>query len=263
MTRFRNETTLRTNNTNNIDENTSSTSNDEGGGGEFEIVDNSREETNQFSRRLSSVVASNRHMNKRLRRTLTFLNLNRHRRGVGGGGGAHKSTTTRRLSLGSAPLSTITPSKTAVSSRLAKTNDILTAADSPMGIGLKSSLVVGGVKKKKTIKSSTKENLSAIKSQLKRYADEVSSIRVMKRKATNSMSNRACKRREIVKNLGMHSFLGWDSNLREYIQNPKYISEVNMYEFFFFFLFSYDFLEWESKLKSRKTEQEEEEKVIS
>lgn len=221
MTRFRNETSLR---------------ND---AEEIEHDENEKLSRSPLKRRASNEMEnenSSRQMNKRIRRTLTFLNLNRKQRASG-----HHlvhACTARRLSLGAAPMCATLGKKS------------LGLTNSPIVL---KPFVIGGVKKKKTtmaatmaIKASTKENLGAIKQQLKKYADEVSSIRVMKRKstmttATTSTMSRASKRRDIVKGLGgsggsgggaraavvgMHSFLGWDSNLREYIENPKYISQV-------------------------------------
>lgn len=160
-----------------------------------------------LSRRLSGGVdltelGSGRQL-KRIRRTLTFLNLNRKRGGGCGNGGiptTNFTKTNRRLSLGM-PLSTpIHHHSPANGTKLYSAN------------------------KKKAIKASTKENLVTIKQQLKKFG-EASSMRVMKRKSMMA-SSRASKRRELLTNIGMTSFLGWDADLREYIENPKYLSRV-------------------------------------
>lgn len=182
---------------------------------------------------------------KRLRRTLTFLNLNRKR------AAAHVyGNKNRRLSLGipaghhhhhhyfNSPIS---------SSGIHKPREFASGLKTTTTTKTSTTSTTKSKKTKKTIKATTRENLGAIKQQLKRYADEVSAIRVMKRKnAATPMtpSNRVSKRRDVIssasrnqqKHLGMHSFLGWDADLREYIENqPQNISRV--INFFFFFIF--------------------------
>lgn len=162
-----------------------------------------------LSRRLSSSdlaeLSSGRQL-KRIRRTLTFLNLNRKRAG-NGVPTANFSKANRRLSLG-IPLST-------------PINHHHHHINSPAN----GSKLTFSANKKKAIKASTKENLGTIKQQLKKFG-EASSMRVMKRKSMMA-SSRTSKRRELLNNIGMTSFLGWDADLREYIENPKYLSRVS------------------------------------
>lgn len=98
--------------------------------------------------------------------------------------------------------------------------------------------------KKTSTTTNRDHNLNSIKQQLKKYAEEVSSIRVVKKTSSvmsNSMMRTRRKRAEaaatptskskrreanLASYLHIQSLLGWDTQLKEYIENPNVLSKV-------------------------------------
>ena len=101
--------------------------------------------------------------------------------------------------------------------------------------------------KKTSTTTNRDHNLNSIKQQLKKYAEEVSSIRVVKKTSSvmsNSMMRTRRKRAEaaatptskskrreanLASYLHIQSLLGWDTQLKEYIENPNVLSKVKSF----------------------------------